>query len=158
MKKLQILLAVTLCACVLVPDVFSQSTQPPSSTVGQSTQPPPSTEGWRMRLVPYLWGSGLKGRVGIGHRSADVDASFGDILSELNFAFMATFEANRERFTTLTDIVYMNLSDEHATPGPLFSSADAAAKNLILTPLGGYRIVGSENSAVDIMGGIRFWR
>ena len=71
-----------------------------------------------MRVTPYLWGSDFKGRIGIGDHSANVDASFADLFRELNFGFMGVVEADRDRFTTLTDLVYMNLSDEHATPGP----------------------------------------
>jgi len=111
-----------------------------------------------MQLTPYLWGSDFKGRVGIGDRSADVDASFSDILQELNFAFMGVIQADREKFVTITDLIYMNLSDEHATPGPLFSSADVVKKSFIFSPEAGYRIVGSDAAFMDILGGIRFWR
>jgi hypothetical protein len=133
--------------CVFVPEILAQSRQPPVSS-----------EGWRVRLTPYVWGSGLEGSVGIGDRSADVNASFADILSELNFAFMTLFEANRDRFTTVTDFVYLNLSDEDATPGPLFSSASAAQKALIVSPTAGYRLIGVESNVLDAFGGIRFWR
>src|SRR5206468_9199540 len=112
---------------------------------------------WRVRVIPYLWGSGFKGRVGIGDHSTDVNASFSDLLRELNFAFMGVVEANRDKFITITDVVYMNLSDERATPGPLFSTADAAEKSFIPSPEAGYRIAGSAPSFLDVLGGIRFW-
>jgi hypothetical protein len=110
-----------------------------------------------VRLTPYLWGSGFKGRVGIGDRSADVDASFSDILRELNFGFMGTLEADRDKFVTATDLMYMNLSDEHATPEPLFSGVNVVQKSFILSPEAGYRIVGSEAAFLDVLGGIRWW-
>jgi hypothetical protein len=110
-----------------------------------------------MGLTPYLWGSGLKGRIGIGDRSADVDASFSDLFKKLNFAFMGLFEANRNRFTTVTDVVYMNVSDERATSGPLFSNVNAVQKAFLLSPEAGYRIAGSDSAFVDVLGGIRFW-
>jgi hypothetical protein len=53
--------------------------------------------------------------------------------------------------------MYMKLSDDHATPGPLFSNADVTDKLLIFTPEAGYRLAGSESSFVDVLGGIRFW-
>jgi hypothetical protein len=110
-----------------------------------------------MGVIPYLWGSGLNGTIGVRNRTADVDASFADIFDELNFGFMGVFGANRNRFTTLADVVYLNLSDKHATPGPLFSSANVVQKSLILTPLAGYRILGAGSSFLDVLGGIRFW-
>jgi hypothetical protein len=145
MRKLYFVLAFALCNCVFLTDGFAQSA------------PTRSSEGWRIRLTPYLWGSSIKGRVGIGNHSADVDASFTDLLKEANFAFMALFEANRNRFTTVTDVVYMNLSDEHATPGPLFSNANAIQKSFLLSPAGGYRIIGTDSSFMEVLGGIRFW-
>src|SRR5262245_43237435 len=111
MRKLLFLFALPICIGLFVADSFGQSAQ----------APPTSSEGWRVRLIPFLWGSGIKGRVGIGDRSTNVDASFLDLLRELNFGFTGALEANRNKFTTVTDVIYMNLSDEHATPGPLFS-------------------------------------
>jgi hypothetical protein len=149
MAKRSFALGITLCICLRVMPGFAQT---------QPAQPAPKSEGWRVRVIPYLWGSDFKGRVGIGERSADVDASFFDLLKELNFGFMGTVEADRGRFTTVTDLVYINLSDEHATPGPLFSSVDAVEKSFILSPAAGYRVAGSESAFVDVLGGIRFWR
>jgi hypothetical protein len=147
MVKRSLALIAAICVCLF-----------PSQIFGQSGQPAASSEGWRVRVIPYLWGSDFKGRVGIGDRSADVDASFSDLFRELNFAFTGVFEAGRDRFITVTDVAYMNLSDERATPGPLFSSVDVAEKSFILSPEAGYRLAGSEESFVDVLGGIRYWR
>jgi hypothetical protein len=122
-----------------------------------STLPPAPTEGWRFQVAPYLWGSGFKGTVAIGDRGADVDASFSDILSQLNFGFMGILEATRDRFVTATDLVYINLSDEKATPGPLFSSVEAGSRLFMLAPEAGFRIAGSDTAFVDALGGVRFW-
>jgi hypothetical protein len=146
MLKRSFVLIAAICVCLFPPQIF-----------GQSGQPAASSEGWRVQVIPYLWGSDFKGRVGIGDRSADVDASFSDLFRELNFAFMGVLEVNRDRFTTVTDLAYMNLSDERATAGPLFSSVDVGEKSFILTPEAGYRLAGSEASFVDVLGGIRFW-
>jgi len=147
MMKRNLALNVAICTCLFAPRIFAQSSQPP--------QP---SEGWQVRVIPYVWGSDFKGRVGIGDRTVDVDASFADILREANFAFTGAFEGNRDRFIAVADLIYMSLSDEHATPGPLFSSADAAEKLLIFTPVAGYRLIGSEDSFfLDALGGIHFW-
>ena len=140
------LMTVVICAVLFAPQIFAQSTQPASGS-----------EGWRLRAIPYLWGPDFEGRVGIGDRTANVDATFGDIIRDLNFAVMGTFEANRNKFTALTDGIYIDLSDKHATSGPLFSSVKAVAKSFILTPEAGYRIAGSDESYFDALGGIRFW-
>src|SRR5262245_22596378 len=145
MTKARFLLTVT-CICLFVPEIF-----------GQSTPPTSGSEGWRLQVVPYVWGSNFKGTVGIGDHSADVDASFLDLLREMNFAFMGAFEADRNKFAAVTDLMYLSLSDKHATPGPLFSNAKAIGKLLIVSPEAGYRLAGSEASSLDVLGGVRFW-
>jgi hypothetical protein len=146
MRRIHFLPRVAICVCLFIPEAF-----------GQSSPQISGSEGWNVRLTPYLWGSGFKGKVGIENRSADVDASFMDILRELNFAFTGSLEAEREKFVTVTDLIYMNLSDEHATPEPLFSGVDAIQKSFILTPEAGYRVVDSDAVFLDILGGIRWW-
>ena len=140
------LMTVVICATLFAPQMFAQSTQPASAS-----------EGWRLRVIPYLWGPDFEGRVGVGDRTANVDATFGDILRELNFAVMATVEANRNRFTSLADFIYIDLSDKHATSGPFFSGVKGIAKSFIMTPEAGYRIAGSDESYFDAAAGIRFW-
>jgi hypothetical protein len=146
MVKRNLVLIAAICVFLFPPQIFGQSSQPAAS------------EGWRVQVIPYLWGSNFKGTVGIRERSADVDASFSDLFRELNFAFTGVIEVSRDRFTTVTDLAYMNLSDERATSGPLFSSVDASDKSFILTPEAGYRLFGSEASCLGLLGGIRFWR
>jgi hypothetical protein len=101
--------------------------------------------------------AGLRGTAGIGDGAAQVDASFADILDELNFGFMAIFEARKNKLVVLTDVLYISLSDSKATPGPLFSSAEANFKAFILDPEAGYNLARREGAALDVVGGIRYW-
>jgi hypothetical protein len=125
-------------------------------TSAQSVSPPPSAD-WQFEFVPYLWGSGMKGVVGIGSHSADIDASFSDILSHLHFAAMGLTEARRGRLVSLTDLVYTDLRGQHATPGPLFSSVNPKQRLFILTPAAGVRLVDADGATWDLVGGVRFW-
>jgi hypothetical protein len=136
-----------ICVLLCVPYLF-----------GQSAPPQPGSEGWRFEEVPYLWGSGINGRVGIGDRSANVDASFGNVLNHLHFAFMNFFEANwNKKVVLLTDLVYVDVRGVRATPGPLFSSVKPNQKLFLLTPVGGYRVLDNSRVSVDVVGGIRYW-
>ena len=103
-----------------------------SEMSAQSVSPQPSAD-WQFEFVPYLWGSGMEGEVGIGNRTADVDASFRNILSHLHFAAMGLTEVRRDRMVALTDLIYTDLRGQHATPGPLFSSVNPEQKLFILT-------------------------
>ena len=116
-----------------------------------------STDKWEFQFVPYLWFAGLKGQVGIGDRVADVDADFGDIFDKLNFGFMAALEARKNRFGLFTDLLYLKVSAENATPGALFSSVKLTQKVFMLEEAVAYRLYEKNGSSVDAMAGIRFW-
>jgi hypothetical protein len=42
-------------------------------------------------------------------------------------------------------------------PGPLFSSVSPQQKLFIFTPEAGYRLLSTNDTSVDIVGGIRLW-
>jgi|SRR5215831_5825338 len=135
-----------------------------SSTTGTAASPSEatapqgsSTDKWEFQFVPYLWFAGLKGQVGIGDRVADVDADFGDIFDKLNFGFMAAFEARKGRLGLFTDLLYLKVSAENATPGSLFSSVKLTQKVFMLEEAVAYRLYEKNGSSVDAMAGIRFW-
>ena len=103
-----------------------------SGASAQSSSPSPNN--WQVQLVPYLWGSGTNGEVGIGNRTADVDASFSNILSHLHFAAMGMADARLGHFVVLADGLYTDIRDENATPGPLFFSAPEPPPSIVFVP------------------------
>ena len=116
-----------------------------------------SSDAWHYQISPYFVLAGLKGTAGLGGREAAVDASFGDIIGELNFGFMGAFEARKNKFVLLTDMQYMNLGDSNGTAGPLFSSVKSDLKMFILDPEVGYRLAEKQGASVDVLAGIRYW-
>ena len=99
----------------------------------------PATAPLELSVTPYLWALALKGDTRIGRTKADVDASFDDILDNLNFALMLSLEARKGRFGLLSDTVYGDLEDNAATAeGRL--KIDATAKLLIQSLAGTYRV------------------
>jgi hypothetical protein len=127
-------------------------------TVNAASQATASSDEWQFQLTPYLWIASISGRGGIGPLVVDTDTSITDTGVELNFGFMATFEARKNKFILLTDLQYSNLSTEKGNPGPLFSSTRASFKTFVLDPEVGYRILDNEKGAfVDVLGGIRYW-
>jgi len=123
----------------------------------QTVSPSPAPDGWQFEVVPYLWGTGLDGGVGIGERTADVDASFRNILDHLHFAAMGLVEAQRDQLVILTDTIYTDVRGQHATPGPLFSGVRPEQKLFIFTPEAGYRVMSADGASLDVVGGIRLW-
>jgi hypothetical protein len=145
--KLQFVFAIVICILVFVPEMF-----------GQAAASQPSSEGWQFRIIPYLWGTSLDGRVGVRDRSADVNASFSNILDHLHFALMGLGDVTwNNKIILLTDALYTDLRGYRATPGPLFSSVNPNQKLFLLTPEGGYRMLDTGKVSLDIVGGIRYW-
>src|SRR5262249_27234326 len=81
--KHRVVLAAVICLSLYATRMF-----------GQSSPSQPASEGWEFRIIPYLWGSSVHGRLGIGDRTADVDASFANVLDHLHFAFMNLVDAS----------------------------------------------------------------
>ena len=117
-------------------------------------------DGWQFQVTPYFWLAGLHGTGGVRDRTTEVDESFSDVFDALNFFIMGTFEARKGRFISLTDLEYVSVSDERATPGPLFSTVDAGFKTFIFDQEFGYRLLenSEKGASLDVLGGARVWR
>lgn len=117
-----------------------------------------ATGEWEFSVAPYIWAAAIEGTARIGRLpSADISASFGDIVDNLDFAFMGTAEARRDRFSLFGDVVYVTVSDSTATPGPLFSRARVEVESLMATLGAGYAVVETDNATVDLTIAGRYW-
>ncbi len=72
---------------------------------------------WQLSVAPYVWATALNGDVGVGKTSAKVDATFSDILDNLNGALMVSLELRKGRFGLLSDSVFAQLEDSGASQG-----------------------------------------
>ena len=137
------------------PPAVAKTTSETSSPVPQSTL----TDKWQFQFSPYFWLAGLHGSAGTPNRTVQVEESFSDIFHSLNFAFMAVFEARKEKFVLITDLEYVSIEDDRATPGPLFSDVNAKIKTFIFDPEVGYRLFEDpeKGAFVDVVGGARIW-
>lgn len=130
--------------------------------LGASLAAPAATQesdSWSFSLSPYAWFVSLDGAsrpIG-GLPSADVDADFGDLIENTNFAFLAVAEARTDRWGVTADLIYMNLTAEGNTPGPLFSGVEADLESFIGTFAGNYRVARTEDYWVDLLAGARVW-
>jgi hypothetical protein len=118
-----------------------------------------SSDKWQFQFSPYFWLASLHGTGGVGNRTTQVDESFSDIFHSLKFALMGVFEARKGRFVSLTDMEYVSIRDDKATPGPFFSNVDAGFKTFIFDQEVGYRLYDdpAKGASVDVLGGIRVW-
>lgn len=115
--------------------------------------------GWTFTATPYVWFAGMEGDLGTisGLPPVEVDASFSDILENTDIAMMLAAEARRDRWGLLLDLVYLNLSADADTPGPLFGSADVESETLFATLGVAYRMVQHGRLSADVVAGARLW-
>jgi len=104
---------------------------------------------WEILLTPYLWGVSIKGDAGPGG-SLPIDASFGDILSNLNMALSLHTEFHRGKWGFVIDPTYLHLEVDIPNPGPLEPKMEA--KIWLVEAWGSYKFV--ENW--EVLAGVRY--
>jgi hypothetical protein len=125
----------------------------------QDSTPSGDSDRWSFGFAPYLWAAGMEGDVATLPPAgpAHVDASFHDILEDLDIAVMGTGEIRRGRFALVADLVYVDLSDDATTPGPFFSRAELDSELFIGTFQASYQVVEGELGHLDLRAGARVW-
>ncbi|MEM8768651.1 MAG: hypothetical protein AAGE43_14475 [Pseudomonadota bacterium] len=80
---------------------------------------------WEILFSPYLWGSSLKGESQVGVLPPlEIDASFSDIVSNLNIALALHTEFHRGKFAFVVDPMFVSLEAEADANGPATPIAD----------------------------------
>lgn len=117
---------------------------------------------WELTLAPYLWAAGLNGDVKVRARTADVDASFADVVEQSDslFGLQGRIEARRARWGFYFDGTYLDVEVDDVTAGPAEPSLET---ELALAELGAfYRLKqwngnGAGNAvAWDLYAGARY--
>lgn len=112
-----------------------------------SAQPGPGE--WEFSLAPYLWASGMDGTLGIGDQEQEVEASFSDILDNLELALMGHFDMRNESWVLASDLIYVDLGQKtEVEQGTVTAGLDMTIVEL----LGGYRV----SPAVALLLGARW--
>jgi len=70
-----------------------------------------AASGWEFTVAPYLWAISMDGNVTVRGLETEVDASFNDILDELNFAVMLAYEARKGLWGLWGNTIYSNLGN-----------------------------------------------
>lgn len=112
---------------------------------------------WSYSATLYGWFPGTKVDVGTPVGSVEGEVSASDALQELDFAFMGAFTAQRGRLGLIGDLIYFDLQDENATPGPLFSDAKVESQITITNAYLTYEVFGNDANRVDLGVGARFY-
>jgi hypothetical protein len=138
----------------------------------------PTASGWTFNLTAYLWMPSINANVNYslppalgGTVSASPSLGFGDLVSHLNLAFMGAADARYDRFSVLTDIMYMNVGGVAGQlrsvnfPGhpsiPITTSVstnESMKMNAVIWTLaGGYTVVEGPWGNFDAIAGFRYF-
>lgn len=112
---------------------------------------------WRYAVTPYAWLIGLKGDIGVGPVSSNVDLTTRDVLNALEFALMGAGEARKGNYVLGLDGIYSKLGDSkvlafRGDTGVL----DLTQRMTMLQPTGGYTL-GDGTWSADLLLGARYW-
>lgn len=120
------------------------------------------TDEWQFEFTPYLLAASMDGTVGVQGHTFDVDASFNDILEDLDTGFMGLITAQKYPWFFGLEGVYMKLENEGAFevtgPGGIVSGdgkLDVTNSMYVLQGSVGYRLIDSETK-LDAIGAIRY--
>ncbi len=119
-----------------------------------------SGEDWAFDTAIYLWGASIGGESVTGD---NIDIDFNDLLDNMEFAFMTTVAAHRDKWSLLADLIYLDVKDDEqgSLTVPLGASfvvgtdSEVALKSWIVTPLISYNVFETKRSTVNILGGAR---
>lgn len=129
---------------------------------------PAANSGWQFAVKAYMWGADIGGSTGSG---ADIDVSFSDLFSGLNAGFMGTFEARKDKWLILTDLVYLDVSADDTTevtipvgpglgPGPvpidITAKTEIDMKGTVFQLAGGYNLLSEGPLKLDLLAGTRY--
>ncbi len=115
-------------------------------SVGEAT---PADEGWSFEVLPYVWGSGITGDVGIGPVESEVDVSFEDLVENLDMGAMLGLEASpaNSDWSLLFDFMYFDIGDD-------ITGVDVDVSELMMELDVAYRPEGWDE--MELLAGLRY--
>jgi hypothetical protein len=117
------------------------------STLTQA-QESDADNGWQFAITPYLWGADIGAKT---QRGLPIDVSVSDLFDSLEMAFMAAFEARKNKWLILTDFIYLDLAASKTVDSlPININLEGTVFHLA----GGYNLY-QEKSSLDLIFGAR---
>lgn len=115
---------------------------------------------WSLSLTPYIWMAGVRADLQRGNVTGSGEASFPDLLEQLDLAAMLHFEAaRRNQWGIIVDVLFMELSNDataHIGPVPLRGvDIDGQLEMAIGEVSVFYRALDSD-IVLDLIGGLRY--
>jgi hypothetical protein len=119
-------------------------------------QDPPDK--WKIDLNIYLWVASIGGTTVAGD---EFDISLSDVVDSLDMAFMGSIGGHKGRWLALADIIYLDVGKEKSNTGsflgqPINTSVGFDLNGTVVSLVGGYTAVQTENLNFDVIFGTRY--
>jgi hypothetical protein len=129
-----------------------------SSYAAEDVSPIPAvSDAWRFEITPYLWGSGIKGTLGLDNglaKSADFTTS--NVLGALKSGGMIAAEAHNGNWGVIGDLVSATLQKTGSIPVVGGALGDKITlQQTILTGAATYTIANTKEAYLDALLGVR---
>jgi hypothetical protein len=168
-----VVLCIVMTAFAVVAGAVGAQAQQPVSQLSQAA----NASGWTFNIAPYFWAPwinatpnyDLPANLG-GRLPTDVSVGPGEYISGLHFAAQGAAEARYDRFSILTDLVYLSTSggsshfrelDFFGLPSmpisrSLQTSVSTTLQTVIWTLAGGYTVLQDRWGSLDLLAGFRY--
>lgn len=111
---------------------------------------------WNFAATGYLWLPTIRSTVDTDIGSIESTLSASDALNDLNFGFMGTVAAQKDRWSLIGDFIYSDSTADASTPhGLLFTKASTDTRLSVLSGYAAYRVAETDQVAVDLAAGFR---
>jgi hypothetical protein len=121
---------------------------------------------WEFSAEVYVWAPSIDLTTSDGN---EINLSLSDILDDLEFMFMGVFGVRKDKWSLLSDVIYMDLEKDgigtevDVPIGPLGLSslkveldADVEMQAWVVTPGVGYTVLQNEKLRLDLVAGARY--
>jgi hypothetical protein len=122
--------------------------------IGSVTVSAEEQRSWTFEVTPYVWTSGIDGKISRGDVGVDVKQDFGDLVSKLDFAFSAELgAAYKDKLVVFSQFDYLALSEKDNFHG---IDVKLSSDSFLLSGAVGYRFPLGKHSKLDVMLGTRY--
>jgi hypothetical protein len=112
---------------------------------------------WTFAGELFAWGAGIDGRAATGE---DIDVPLHDVLDSLDFAFMGSLAARKNRWTLFADFIYVDVGENARIPLEEIPGLEADVKldlkQFTSTFGGAYQVYESGRSNLSLLAGGRY--
>jgi len=114
-----------------------------------------TSAGWKFEVLPLLWASGLKADITTSAGEQNIDVGFSDIMKDVHFGAMGTFEGRKGRWGFLFDGMYVDIRKSVPQAGTMPGDVDLKASQSNFSLSGTLRLADGR-VAFDLLAGARY--